>query len=687
MKSPNNTPKKKAAAKKTTAKKAVAKKAVAKKASTKKATAKPKAQTEVQTTSENQRVWPHSLFSDFDIDLFKGGKHFRLYNHFGAHSIELNGTTGTYFAVWAPNAKSVSVIGNFNYWNSNEHPLHVRWDGSGIWEGFLPHVPKGEAYKYCIITNQEERLEKTDPFGFFFEHRPNTASITWDNQYNWNDKVWMTERIEKNSLSAPYSVYEVHLGSWKRSPHNPEGFLSYRDIASSLVAYVKEMGFTHVEFMPVMEHPFDGSWGYQVTGYFAPSSRFGSPQDFMFLVDELHKEGIGVLLDWVPAHFPGDAHALYMFDGTHLYEHADPRKGYHPDWKSYIFNLGRNEVYSFMMSSAMYWLDLFHADGLRVDAVASMLYLDYSRESGEWIPNEFGGRENLESVRFFKEMNETIYRDFPGTQSIAEESTSWPGVSRPTYTGGLGFGMKWMMGWMNDALRYFKRDTYYRQYHQNEITFSLVYAFTENFMLPLSHDEVVHGKKSLVYKMPGDEWQQFANLRLLYMWMFTHPGSKLLFMGCEFGQTSEWNHEQSLDWHLLEYMPHSGMQQFVKSLNKLYSSSPALYEKSYDGTGFEWIDTENHAASVIVFCRKGNKEDEQLVVALNMTPVPRSNYRIGLPTFGKWTEILNSDDITFYGSGVMNQNIHTENISWNNRAFSAEVTLPPLGGIILTKHK
>jgi len=631
------------------------------------------------------RVIPFSLFNENDIQSFRNGTHAFLYRHFGAHPMTLNGVEGTYFAVWAPNAQRVAVIGNFNHWNIEEHVLHVRWDSSGVWEGFLPHVAKGEAYKYAITTTDNRILEKADPFGFYWEHRPRTGTITWENGYKWSDLTWMTSRDKKNSLHAPISVYEIHLASWRRNPNNPDAFLSYREIASELVPYVKEMGFTHVELMPVMEHPFDGSWGYQVTGYFAPSSRFGSPQDFMFLVDELHKAGIGVILDWVPAHFPGDAHALYMFDGTHLYEHEDVRKGYHPDWKSYIFNLGRGEVRSFMMSSATFWLDLFHADALRVDAVASMLYLDYSRNAGEWIPNEHGGRENLESVSLFKDLNELIYRDFPGTQTIAEESTSWPGVSRPTYTGGLGFGMKWMMGWMNDSLRYFELDPFYRQYHQNEITFSLVYAFTENFMLPLSHDEVVHGKKSMIYKMPGDEWQRFANLRLLYLWMYTHPGTKLLFMGCEFAQTAEWNHETSLDWHLLEHGYHRGIQHFVKSLNHIYASSSALYDKQFDGTGFEWIDNSDHANSVMIYARKGNSSDDVVVIALNLTPVPRQNYRIGLPSSGDWIEVLNSDDLNFGGSGCSNGVVKADDIVWQHRSHSAEVTLPPLGGVVFKR--
>lgn len=639
--------------------------------------------TPAKSSSSSAAVLPHSLFSDFDIELFQAGKHYKLYNHFGAHAQTVKRKKGTYFSVWAPNAKSVRVVGNFNAWDKNTHHLFPRWDSSGIWEGFIPGIPKGELYKYCIESPSGELLEKADPFATFAELRPKTGSITWNLDYKWKDGAWMNNRENYNSLKAPMSVYEVHLASWMRSPETPELFLSYQDIAKNLVPYVKSMGFTHVEFMPVMEHPFDGSWGYQLTGYFAPSSRFGDPQGFMHLVDELHQAGIGVILDWVPAHFPGDAHGLYLFDGTHLYEHADPRKGFHPDWKSYIFNLGRNEVRSILISNAFFWLEQYHADGLRVDAVASMLYLDYSRKEGEWIPNEFGGRENLENVSFLKELNEAVYSHFPAVQTIAEESTSWTGVSRPTYLGGLGFGMKWMMGWMNDSLKYFEKDPYYRQYHQNELTFSLVYAFTENFMLPLSHDEVVHGKKSLIYKMPGDDWQRFANLRLLYLWMFTHPGTKLLFQGCEFAQTAEWNHQQSLDWHLLDFAPHKGIQQLVKSLNHLYRNYPALYEKNFEGTGFEWIDNTDHANSVIVFVRKGNNEEEKLVIAMNMTPVPRNNYRIGLPRNKSWKEILTTDHADFGGTNSLNMNIQVEKTPWQNQPFSAEVNLPPLGGIVL----
>jgi 1,4-alpha-glucan branching enzyme len=632
-------------------------------------------------------VWGHSLFSEFDVSLFRSGKHYRLYRHFGAHRIELHGVAGTYFAVWAPNAHSVSVVGNFNFWNKHEHALRARWDSSGIWEGFIPHLSPGECYKYAILASTGEWLEKADPFAWFAEFRPRTGSITWNLDYEWSDTTWMNNRSQTNSLNAPFSVYEVHLGSWRCNPHTEHGYLTYDEIREQLVPYVKEMGFTHVELMPVMEHPYDGSWGYQICGYFAPTSRFGDPQGFMRLVDELHQNGIGVILDWVPAHFPGDAHGLYRFDGTHLYEHEDPRKGFHPDWKSFIFNLGRNEVRSFFISNALFWLDVYHADGLRVDAVASMLYLDYSRDAGEWVPNEFGGRENLDNVSFLKEMNEAVYENYPGTQTIAEESTSWPGVSKPTYLGGLGFGMKWMMGWMNDTLKYFARDTFYRKWHQNELTFSLVYAFTENFMLPLSHDEVVHGKKSLVYKMPGDDWQRFANLRLLYLWMYTHPGTKLLFMGCEFAQTAEWNHEQSLDWHLLEYGPHQGIWRLTQSLNRMYRGETALYEKNFDGTGFDWIDANDHENSIVVYQRKGNASGDRIVIALNLTPVPRENYRIGLPLDAKWTEVLNTDAMAFGGVNMLNTEVAVEAIPWQGQSQSASVSLPPLGGCVFAVQR
>jgi len=632
---------------------------------------------------KQNNVVGYSKFSDFDIELFKAGKHYRLYELFGNHEVTHDGINGIYFAVWAPNAEKIQLSGNFNHWNPESHALFPRWDSSGIWEGFVPNLQKGELYKFIITTNDGRILEKGDPFANFWELRPKNSSITWNNHYTWNDNDWMRNRHKNNGLKSPFSVYEMHLGSWKRNTDDPLAFYSYAQIEETLVPYLVEMGFTHVEFMPVMEHPFDGSWGYQGTGYFAPSSRFGDPQDFMHLIEALHNANIGVILDWVPSHFPLDAHGLFQFDGSCLYEHEDFRKGFHPDWKSYIFNLGRNEVKSFLLSNALYWLDKFHIDGLRVDAVASMLYLDYSRKEGEWIPNELGGNENLESISFFKEFNEMVYKEFPDVQTIAEESTNWPGVSRPTFLGGLGFGMKWMMGWMNDCLKYFERNPYFRQYHQNEITFSLAYAFSENFMLPLSHDEVVHGKRALINKMPGDEWQRFANLRLLYFWMFVHPGAKLLFMGCEFAQTSEWNHDSSLDWHLLQYEPHQRMLNYVKSLNKIYKSEPALYQKSFEGDGFEWLEFNDNQNSVLVLMRKGYNEKDDLVIVLNLTPTIRYDYRIGLPRKTNWVEIFNSDSNAYWGSNSFNSEIYPENIPWQSKNFSTVLNLPPLAGIIL----
>lgn len=631
---------------------------------------------------ELKNVEVFSRFSDFDISLFKSGKHFRLFEKFGSHVTEYQGVTGTYFAVWAPAAKSVSVIGNFNYWNKDSHHLFVRWDESGIWEGFVPHVGKGETYKYAIEAQDGRRLEKIDPYAHYFEVPPLTASIVWDNWYEWSDTEWMQNRREKNSLSAPMSVYEVHIGSWRQKGEGEK--LTYIELADQLVQYVKEMEFTHIEFMPVMEHPYEPSWGYQVLGYFAPSSRFGTPQDFMYLVEQCHKNDIGVILDWVPSHFPGDAHGLYEYDGTHLFEHPDMRKGYHPDWKSYIFNYGRNEVRSFLISNAVYWLERFHADGLRVDAVASMLYLDYSRNAGEWEPNIFGGNHHLEAISLFRELNEFLYVQFPDIQTIAEESTSFTGVSRPVYTGGLGFGQKWMMGWMNDTLKYFEKDPMYRKYHQEQLTFSTVYAFTENFMLPLSHDEIVYGKHSLVGKMPGDEWQKFANLRLLFTYMFTHSGTNLLFMGGEFGQTSEWNFAKGLEWWLLEHGYHRGVQSLVKSLNHLYKTEGALFDKQFSHEGFEWIDTSDRENSIVVYARKGNKHKDQLIIVLNMTPIPRTNYRIGVPMQGVWQEVLNSDDTQFGGSGKVNDSaLFADEIAWQGKAYSLSITIPPLGGVIL----
>ncbi|WP_234733163.1 1,4-alpha-glucan branching protein GlgB [Tellurirhabdus bombi] len=632
----------------------------------------------------SKSVWNHTRFSDFDIHLFRSGKHYRLYEKLGSHVVEVVGVVGTYFAVWAPSARSVSVIGNFNGWNRQSHQLSVRWDSSGIWEGFIPHVGRGEVYKYYIHGANGLHFEKGDPYALRWETPPQTASVVWDTWYEWKDDYWIRNRGKFNALNKPFSVYEVHLASWRRDPSNPSRFLSYEEIADALVPYVKEMGFTHVEFMPVMEYPYSPSWGYQITGYFAPSSRFGTPQGFMELVERLHQENIGVYLDWVPSHFPGDAHGLYEFDGSHLYEHPDMRKGYHPDWKSYIFNYSRNEVRSFLISNAMFWLDRFHIDGLRVDAVASMLYLDYSRNHGEWEPNIFGGRENLEVISLLKELNEAVYKEYPEIQTIAEESTAFPGVSRPAFMGGLGFGMKWMMGWMNDTLRYFERDPYYRRWHQEEITFSTVYAFSENFMLPLSHDEVVYGKKSLVSKMPGDEWQRFANLRLLFSYMFTHPGTKLLFMGGEFGQTSEWKFEGSLDWHLLDFAPHQGMKECMKALNNVYRNELALHEQSFVPEGFEWIDTSDRENSIIVFARKGTRIKEQVVVVLNMTPTPRLNYRVGVPLEGVWKEIFNSDAKEFFGSGLLNpEPLTTEAEKWHGRPDSLRLSIPPLGAVVL----
>jgi 1,4-alpha-glucan branching enzyme len=629
------------------------------------------------------KVIAHSLFTDFDIDLFKSGKHYRLYEKFGAHSIHLNDENGVYFSVWAPSAKSVSVIGDFNFWNDKQHRLNVRWDESGIWEGFIPNVAIGMRYKFKIKSNNNIETEKADPYAFSCETPPNTASIVNDiTTYHWKDKDWMGYRKNKNGLDKPYSVYEVHLGSWMRNVED-NTFLSYRELAVKLVAYLKKMNFTHVEFMPIMEYPYDPSWGYQLIGYFAPTARFGSPQDFKYLVDKLHQNDIGVILDWVPSHFPSDDHGLGFFDGSHLYEHPDPRKGYHPDWKSLIFNYGRNEVRSFLISNAFFWLDYYHIDGLRVDAVASMVYLDYSREEGEWEPNQFGGRENLDAVEFLKEFNQAVYSNFEGVQTIAEESTAFPLVTKPVSIGGLGFGMKWMMGWMHDTLEYFSKDPIYRKHHQNEITFSLAYAFTENFMLPLSHDEVVYGKKSLLNRMPGDEWQKFANLRLLYGFMFTHPGTKLLFMGGEFGQSEEWDFSQSLDWHLLQYKPHKGMQLFVKDLNLLYKNTPALYEKAFSNEGFEWINYEDSENSVLVFIRKGHDEINDIIVACNLTSLVRENYKIGMPRKGSLKQILNSDLKKYFGSGTSNsKEIKIEKTPRDNKPYSAEITLPPLGIVV-----
>ena len=628
------------------------------------------------------------MLTDFDIYLFKSGKHYKLYEKLGAHVIHSLDHKGTYFAVWAPNARAVSVLGNFNHWQDKDHQLNPRWDESGIWEGFFTDIDHGEAYKYGIHSNTGGYVVKSDPFSSFCETPPKTASIVWETKYEWKDDAWLAQRKSQAGKAKPYSIYEVHYGSWKRKSEDGNRSLNYPEMANQLVHYVHDMGFTHVEFLPLMEHPFFGSWGYQLTGYYAPTSRHGSPEDFKYMIDCFHRAGIGVILDWVPSHFPGDEHGLYKFDGTYLYEHEDPRKGFHPDWKSYIFNYGRNEVRSFLISNAVFWLDRFHIDGLRVDAVASMLYLDYSRNAGEWIPNNFGGNENIEAITFLKEMNEVVYGHFPDVITIAEESTSWTGVSRPTYLGGLGFGQKWMMGWMHDTLKYFKLDPIYRRYHQNEITFGIMYAFTENFMLPLSHDEVVHGKGSLLGRMPGDEWQKFANLRLLLSYMFMHPGTKLLFMGGEFGQSAEWNHDGSLDWHLLQYNLHAGVQKLTRDLNAFYKSHPALYKHQFDHKGFEWIDYSDNNNSVISFQRNGDNKEEMLIIACNFTPEARHHYRVGVPYRGTWVEIFNSDDQKYSGSGLINVgSLMTSPVKFHGRDYSISLTLPPLGVSVLKLEK
>jgi 1,4-alpha-glucan branching enzyme len=641
-----------------------------------------------RNTAKKGSVHPYSLMSEFDVHLFREGRHFRLYEKLGSHPVEVDGHEGTFFGVWAPNAGKVSVKGNFNGWNSHSHGLLARGDGSGIWEGFIPGIGHGEVYKYHIESLLNNyTVEKGDPFAAMWEEPPRTASVIWDRKFAWNDQKWLKKRKGAAGKPQPISIYEMHLGSWRRNPEEGNRHLTYRELAAWLPGYVKEMGFTHIEFMPVTEHPFYGSWGYQVTGYFAPTSRYGSPQDFMFLVNELHRADIGVILDWVPSHFPSDQHGLSYFDGSHLYEHQDLREGYHPDWKSYIFNFGRNEVRCFLISNAIFWLDVYHADGLRVDAVASMLYRDYSRKEGEWVKNRFGGRENLEAISFLKQTNEATHEEFPDILNMAEESTAWPMVSRPTYVGGLGFDMKWMMGWMHDTLTYFSKEPIHRHYHQNEITFSLVYAFSEKYILPLSHDEVVYGKGSMIGKMPGDEWQRFANLRLLYSYMFAHPGGKLIFMGGEFAQTSEWAHERSLDWHLLNYGYHRGISNTIQRLNEIYKEEKALYECQYDPSGFEWIDINDSVNSVISFLRKGETADDLIAVVCNFTPVTRHDYHIGVPLAGKWVELYNSDDGLLGGSNVKNTwEIQAWEHPSHGRPFTLSLTLPPLGALFL-KHQ
>lgn len=635
-------------------------------------------------TARKKKIVTRHDFSDLDIHLFREGTHYRLYEKLGCHSATRDGIEGAAFAVWAPGATAVSVVGEFNGWNRQAHPLNVRWDSSGIWEGFIPDIARGTTYKYAITTADGTVLEKADPYAFACEIPPKTASVVWDLEYAWGDDSWMKRRRSANSLDAPISIYEVHLGSWMRVPDEGNRSLSYRELAAALGEYVTEMGYTHVELMPATEHPFFGSWGYQTVSYFAASGRFGTPQDLMFLIDSLHQRGIGVILDWVPSHFATDAHGLALFDGTHLYEHSDPRKGFHPDWNSCIFNYGRNEVREFLISSALFWLEKYHVDGLRLDAVASMLYLDYSRKEGEWIPNAFGGKENLEAISFLRALNEAVYRDFPDVQTFAEESTAWPMVSHPTYVGGLGFGMKWNMGWMHDTLGYFSTDPVFRKHHHHQLTFSLWYAFNENFVLPLSHDEVVHGKGSLVGKMPGDEWQKFANLRLLMGYLFTHPGKKLLFMGGDFGQWSEWNHDGSLDWNVLQFSSHDGLRKWVRDLNGVYRSEPALHEVDFSAEGFEWVDLQDWENSTISFLRRGRSGKEQILVVCNFTPVPRINYRVGVPGGGFWKEILNSDAEIYGGSGYGNfGGIEADNLSAHGRPHSLTLTLPPLGVVLL----
>jgi 1,4-alpha-glucan branching enzyme len=618
-----------------------------------------------------------------DLYLFNEGSHYHLYDKLGCHLTTLDGAAGATFAVWAPNANYVSVIGDFNGWSPAAHRLGPR-GSSGVWEGFIPGVKKGDGYKYHIGSGQRGyRVDKADPFGIHHETPPKTGSRVWDLAYEWGDAEWMAGRRARNALGAPISIYEVHLGSWRRVTEDRNRSLSYRELADRLPEYVRDLGFTHVELLPVMEHPFYGSWGYQVTGYFAPTSRYGTPQDFMYLVDRLHRAGVGVILDWVPSHFPTDQHGLAFFDGTHLFEHADPRRGFHPDWNSSIFNYGRHEVRSFLLSSAFLWLDVYHADGLRVDAVASMLYLDYSRKRGEWIPNRYGGKENLEAVDFLRRFNAAVYERHPDVQTVAEESTSWPMVSRPTYVGGLGFGLKWDMGWMHDTLKYLAHDPIHRRFHHNDLTFRSLYAFTENFCLPLSHDEVVHGKGSLVGKMPGDDWQRFANLRALLAYMYTLPGKKLLFMGAEIAQRAEWSHEASVEWHLLQYAPHRGMQQLVKDLNALLAREGALHEMDTDSAGMEWIDANDSDNSVLTYLRRGRSGGE-IAVACNFTPVPRYDYRVGVPHPGPWREVLNTDAREYGGSGIGNLGLaHAAAIPCHGRAQSLNLVLPPLAVVAL----
>jgi 1,4-alpha-glucan branching enzyme len=623
-----------------------------------------------------------SLLSDHDLYLFNEGSHVKLYERLGSHPMNMHGTDGTNFAVWAPNAQSVSVMGSFNGWNNGSNYLSPRGT-SGIWEGFVPSVRQGESYKYHVVSRYHGyNVDKADPFAFHAETPPKTASIVWNLDYDWHDQEWMASRASRNSLNAPISIYECHLGSWRRVPEQDNRSLSYREIAPQLAEYMERMGFTHIEFLPLTEHPFYGSWGYQTTGYFAATSRYGTPQDLMYLIDYLHQHRISVILDWVPSHFPTDEWALGYFDGTHLFEHSDPRKGIHKDWDSFIFNYGRHEVRSFLLSSALFWLDQYHIDGLRVDAVASMLYLDYSRQPGEWVPNAFGGRENLEAIDCLRRFNAEVYKHHPDVQTIAEESTAWPMVSRPNYVGGLGFGLKWDMGWMHDTLRYIGKDPVHRKFHHNDLTFRSLYAWHENFVLPLSHDEVVHGKGSLLGKMPGDLWQKFANLRLLFAYMYAQPAKKLLFMGGEFGQWAEWAHDNSLEWHLLQYESHRQLQQWVADLNQAYRAERALHELDCDPAGFEWIDGSDSQQSMLSFMRKSRGGDEIVAAVFNFTPIARHNYRVGVPRGGYWREILNSDSQAYGGADFGNLGgSEAQDVPSHGRAHSLNLIVPPLGAV------
>jgi 1,4-alpha-glucan branching enzyme len=630
----------------------------------------------------NEVHYDFSLLTEDDLYMFNEGSHLELYEKMGSHLVNHQGVSGTYFAVWAPDAEKVTVMGEFNDWEKDSHYLSPK-GRSGIWEGFVPAIEKGMMYKYHIYSRWGGyRVDKADPFAIRSEAPPLTGSIVWNLDYPWSDQEWMSRREEHNRTGAPMSIYEVHLGSWRRIPEEDNRPLTYRELGPRLAEYVKSMGFTHVEFLPVTEHPFYGSWGYLSLGYFAPTSRYGTPQDFMFLINCLHQQGIGVILDWVPSHFPSDEHGLGFFDGTHLYEHADPRQGIHPEWDSLVFNYDREEVRSFLLSSALFWLSKYHADGLRVDAVASMLYLDYGRKEGEWIPNRYGGKENLGAIKFLRRLNEEVYKRFPDVQTMAEESTAWPMVSRPTYVGGLGFGMKWDMGWMHDTLAYMSRDPIHRKFHHEKLTFRMLYAFTENFVLPLSHDEVVYGKGSLIRKMPGDKWQKFANLRALLAYMYAQSGKKLLFMGGEFGQWNEWYHEASLDWDLLAHPMHEGLRRWVVDLNRAYRNEKALYERDFAPGGFQWIDCNDSLQSTISLMRKGSREEDTVIVACNFTPVPRHNYRVGAPSGGFWLEILNSDSTEYGGSGQGNMGgIEASPLPFHGLPYSLNLTLPPLGAV------